>query len=563
MSAGAVRQGRVFVEIGADPKGFLNGVAIVNRQIAGLGNAMQSLGAQIGGVGAAIVAPIGAASFALQNLGGFLDDIQKQVGSGAGIDQLVSEAGRLGVVIDRDTAQAAIDLRKAVVDAAAAAKGMAITLGSILSPALTAVARSSAEFSARVSQFMRDNPDLVKLIAAAGIAAVALGTALNVAGRVVDAMSGGLSGLLGPVANIVKYFGLISINVVRLAAAFVMATPVVTAVGVAVGVLGVALLRASGLFDSVASAISGAFSSALASVQKVLGDLLNIAKTTVSGIFDAIVAGNFKLAFEIGMTGARLALLRGTRELMGGVDAFVTSVQDEFDSTFTFSSMTFRQFFQNGLSFFSQFGAILVGIFDNVTNAIGKAFDDVIFGAQKAYVDAKRFFGLITEDEAKSRRSGIEAKQAGNAAERGAARPGIEGRVAENEAKIKERQDQLTAQFDKDLADQQQRARDRQGRNASRREDRELEEAAAEANLSFLRKRAKEAADAVRNAGGGDEPPPGFAAVRSPAEVFGTFSAFAAGGLGQGSKLERLAEQQRDFLGQIARNTAQGGRVGP
>jgi len=49
MSAGAVRQGRVFVEIGADPKQFLSAVGQVNRQIGDMGKSMSAMSQQVAG----------------------------------------------------------------------------------------------------------------------------------------------------------------------------------------------------------------------------------------------------------------------------------------------------------------------------------------------------------------------------------------------------------------------------------------------------------------------------------------------------------------------------------
>ena len=57
-SAGAVRQGRVFVEIGADSKGFFAELQRVNARIGSLGDTLRSVGLGMTAVGAAIAGPI-------------------------------------------------------------------------------------------------------------------------------------------------------------------------------------------------------------------------------------------------------------------------------------------------------------------------------------------------------------------------------------------------------------------------------------------------------------------------------------------------------------------------
>ena len=83
MSAGAVRQGRVYVEIGADPKQFLSAVGQVNRQIGELGSSMADVGIKLGAIGATITAPIAAAAAQFGNLSEVVKDIQSYAGLGA------------------------------------------------------------------------------------------------------------------------------------------------------------------------------------------------------------------------------------------------------------------------------------------------------------------------------------------------------------------------------------------------------------------------------------------------------------------------------------------------
>jgi len=80
MSAGAVRAGGVFVEIGADPRKFFSALGKVNGQIGKLGASMSSAGTKMAAMGAGIVGPIFASAMAFSNVGSALNDMSKRTG---------------------------------------------------------------------------------------------------------------------------------------------------------------------------------------------------------------------------------------------------------------------------------------------------------------------------------------------------------------------------------------------------------------------------------------------------------------------------------------------------
>lgn len=69
MSANAVRQGRVYVEIGADPKKLFAALGTVNKRIGQLGSSMMSVGNRLMAAGSAITAPIVGAAVAFSEVG--------------------------------------------------------------------------------------------------------------------------------------------------------------------------------------------------------------------------------------------------------------------------------------------------------------------------------------------------------------------------------------------------------------------------------------------------------------------------------------------------------------
>ena len=80
MSAGAVKAGGVFVEIGADPTKFFAALKGVNKNIGSIGKAMTSAGTKMAAMGAGVVGPIFASAAAFANVGSALFDMSKRTG---------------------------------------------------------------------------------------------------------------------------------------------------------------------------------------------------------------------------------------------------------------------------------------------------------------------------------------------------------------------------------------------------------------------------------------------------------------------------------------------------
>ena len=80
MSAGAVKAGGVFVEIGADPRKFFSALGKVNSQIGSLGKSMSSAGTKMAAIGAGVVGPIFASAMAFASVGSALNDMSKRTG---------------------------------------------------------------------------------------------------------------------------------------------------------------------------------------------------------------------------------------------------------------------------------------------------------------------------------------------------------------------------------------------------------------------------------------------------------------------------------------------------
>ena len=58
MSAGAIRMGRAFVEIGGDPSKLFRSLTQVNRRIGQLGASLRNVGTRMSAATAAMAAPV-------------------------------------------------------------------------------------------------------------------------------------------------------------------------------------------------------------------------------------------------------------------------------------------------------------------------------------------------------------------------------------------------------------------------------------------------------------------------------------------------------------------------
>lgn len=89
MSAGRVRQGGVFVEIGADARKFFATLDRINKQVGKLGSSIAGVGSRMAGVGAALAAPFVAAGVAGARFQDVLLNVQASTGATAAeLDQV-------------------------------------------------------------------------------------------------------------------------------------------------------------------------------------------------------------------------------------------------------------------------------------------------------------------------------------------------------------------------------------------------------------------------------------------------------------------------------------------
>jgi hypothetical protein len=313
--------------------------------------------------------------------------------------------------------------------------------------------------------------------------------------------------------------------------------------------------------------------------------------------------------------GLHAGWLRGVEALMGYVDPWIATFQNVFTYAGTEIAVVWENMWTGLSATANTIGAALTGAFDNIINGVLKAWDSLEAGILKSwnYIQSffKKGFDLKKENEK------VDSKMAARARERELARPGVAGRMAtaaaENEAAAGESQ----ARVDAMRAGADATAQGRFDENASRAEARRAATMGAEATLNDLvrgqaetRARGQQVDDlggSIANVGSLDglrgladefhtlkamgrltseqesklaealdsaterlmgegatidpaekaQQGAGVAGVSGPsqAEVAGTFSSVALGGMGFGSS---LAQKQVDLLGKIESNTRVG-----
>jgi TP901 family phage tail tape measure protein len=381
------------------------------------------------------------------------------------------------------------------------------------------------------------------------------------------------------------------------------------------GAAGAAAIYAAGGFSGIADAIGGGLNQAAADGMIVLSDLATTATTTFSGIYAAITQGDLAGAMDVLWAGLHAGWLRGVEALMGYVDPWIATFQNVFTYAGTEIAVVWENMWTGLSATANTIGAALTGAFDNIINGVLKAWDSLEAGILKSwnYIQSffKKGFDLKKENEK------VDSKMAARARERELARPGVAGRMAtaaaENEAAAGESQ----ARVDAMRAGADATAQGRFDENARLAEERRAATMGAEATLNDLvrgqaetRARGQQVDDlggSIANVGSLDglrgladelhtlkamgrltseqesklaealdsaterlmgegatidpaekaQQGAGGAGVGGPsqAEVAGTFSSVALGGMGFGSS---LAQKQVDLLGKIESNTRVG-----
>lgn len=441
---------------------------------------------------------------------------------------LTVEQVKLGVALDKSWGQ----IRKS---AAKAWDSVAATIGEAISPILKerafkfeGIAKGITEAGKAIGDWAKGNQGFVSgIITAAGTAAT-LGVAVVGLGTVVSVLGANLA-VLGGVASL-------------------LLNPFVLVTGALIG----------GTVAWVKYTESG--KRAFASLVAVLQPFAGVAKTTMAGVSDAIVAGDLGLAWNITWTGLKLAVAMGFDELtgiVGGRTKEVTStivdqlmagdISGAWNTSVLAMGALWDSFADGVVSTFTSAAKIVVEKWEQAVKSIanmlleqsaaggiGGKIATAIIGTDMAAAQAES--DRLNTALGLSKQNILDEAKANVAESVGATAAGMKAFLDSMETETTKQADASAAALD-----------DAVGGSADKGKSR-IDELKAE--LEKLRGEAKAKADEVR-AKGLPGLPDDVAAGKTNTQTFGTFSAAAALAIGaQGGPAERMSKdiaKQKDI----------------
>jgi len=252
-----------------------------------------------------------------------------------GIDKLMQEAQRLGLVMGGEDAAAAAAMGDALDKLWDTMGGLVNTIGGALAPALTDVLTMITDNVAAAAKWISENKGLVIGLGLVAAAVTALGIALAGVGVVATVTGAILGGIGAAIAALTSSFGLL-------------------VAGAAAGVI--AFVKFTDAGKSMA-----------ASVASSLGWLKDVASETFKGISDALAAGDIKSATEILWAGLKVVWQGGMDWIKGIWDKGMIYLRGGMDELQTAIAATWLKFGE----------------------AVKKALDDATDLAKKAAVEVQ------------------------------------------------------------------------------------------------------------------------------------------------------------------------------
>ena len=452
-----------------------------------------------------------------------------------------------------------------------AIEGTALAIGDALAPTLQYLIEGIGHAAGTLTAFIKNNQEMVVSVAKGIATFTAIGAAILGMGAALSAVAAAFGLVLSPI-------GLIVAGVVGLVAAVNQATG-------------------------------------------VLGQLAGIATTAFAGIYDALAAGDLGLAMEIMWTGLQAALLRGVDATMATIDSWVAFLQNTFTYAGASLAGVWESMWSGIVQALNTNKAIVMGVVDNIVNGVMAAFDTMVAAVKKSWNWVQSFIVRGYDLEKENRK--VDSEMAARAQQRSVSRPGIEGRMAQAGRENARTAAAAQARIDAGMANADQIAQGRLEENDRRRQARQGDADALEAKVGELRQTAAdrravsgqvgeldrslgsvtsmeelqklaatfrelrdsgklsadqlerletsldEASERVMEAGVANSKvseaaEAGAAAAQSQtttsaADVVGTFSAFAAGGLGVGQNLQqKIADATKRTADAVERMAEEG-----
>lgn len=243
-----------------------------------------------------------------------------------------------------------------------ALEGVAIEIGTVLAPAVSAITRNFTSILGMVSKFVKENKKLILGIPTTGALLIAVGVAFLALGIAANVVAFAFGGLLAIVTAVVTVFGFITSPLVLITAGIIA--------------LGVALVKFAGVGVGTARIISDAFGKLFGTVGKV-----------IKAIANALLAGDISLASDILWLSLKVSFLTGTIELLKTWNTFSDKFLTALIDTFFDSKEEAVNFWSDMQSIFINGGQNLLGNLRDVAATWQAVF--VRLGAEFKLLSAK------------------------------------------------------------------------------------------------------------------------------------------------------------------------------
>lgn len=325
------------------------------------------------------------------------------------IKSLRQEARDLGIVPAQEEIANAAKVTDAINRVRRVSMAMLFDVGAALAEPVLSGMEAVKRVGVTVGRFVKENQGLIRSVAAVGAGLLAAGTAITAFGGAIVGIGVALSATATAVATLA---GVAATAFAAIASPIGIATAAVIA-----GVAAWARYTESG-------------QNAVAYIKGGLTSLLGTAREIFGAMFDAIAAGDLKLAGEIAMTGLRLVVLQGLSALsqaVGGIagDVFGTIGQQMLGGDFAGAwqtaidamSMAWASFAESVVTTFTTAAEAVVNTWQRTVGAIT---DQILESAANGGIGQLALAGTginLSQEQARAeladrqRRSNIQATQ--------------------------------------------------------------------------------------------------------------------------------------------------------
>ncbi|MBK8915049.1 MAG: hypothetical protein IPM64_10705 [Phycisphaerales bacterium] len=463
-----------------------------------------------------------------------------------GIERLQAQAREFGLTVSTEAAADAALLNDTLNILWRTVKQGVFVIGSALAKAFTELADRTARVIVRVTEWIKQNRELV--VSALKIAAVVAGAglALIALGFVVSGLGAALGGLATVVTTIGAAFGLLA-----------------SAIAATVSPIGLAITAVAALGTAVL-AYTGAGADALAWLGERFAELRDGIYKVMGGISYALAAGDLTLAAQVLWLGLRLAWEQGVAALnrvwLEAKRFFIGTAQAMWFGALALAQQGFHAIEVAWI----ETTAFLSNTWTNFTSDLQQAWGLIQNWLTNRWLDLFQLFGQLTDEQAALAKQMADAEFADSARQ-------VEDRrsaaVRDRESRRQRERDQAAAVNEATLAqigrqfEEAQKALDSGTAERVAEAQRQLAEARRQLDEAIAKAReTREQADGQKrtprpkpgNAGDLEEQLAGIgAALSNRISVVGTFNPLSVAGLGGGDAVERTARHTE----QIAKNT--------